>query len=88
LVRIFKYFVQHCFICRLSDFIASKDTRIESRTAATSVGDIPNIGHLVTPVLRIRNVYPGYRIRIFSIRITDPGSKRFRIQDLDPHNRI
>jgi hypothetical protein len=37
-------------------------------------------------VLRIRDVYPGSRVRIFSI--PDPGSKIFRIPDPDPHQRI
>jgi hypothetical protein len=37
-------------------------------------------------VLRIRDVYPVSRIRIFSI--PDPGSKRLRIPDPDPHQRI
>ncbi len=35
----------------------------------------------VRAVLRIRHVYLGSRIRIFSSRIPDPGSKRFRIPD-------
>ncbi len=39
LAWIFKNFVQHCFVCRPSDFIVSKDTRIESRTVATSIGN-------------------------------------------------
>jgi hypothetical protein len=30
----------------------------------------------------------GFRIRIFSSRIPDTGSKRFRIPDPDPHQRI
>jgi hypothetical protein len=41
----------------------------------------------VNPVLRIRDVYPGSRIRMFpspGSRILDPGSKRFRIPDPDP----
>jgi hypothetical protein len=35
----------------------------------------------VLPLLRIQDVYPGSRIRIFSI--PDPGPKIF--PDLDPH---
>ncbi len=35
-------------------------------------------------VLRICDVYYGYRIRIFPSRIPDPGSKRSRIPDPDP----
>jgi hypothetical protein len=29
------YFIQHCFICRPSDFTVSEDARIEHRTVAT-----------------------------------------------------
>jgi hypothetical protein len=35
----------------------------------------------IEAVLRIRDVYPGFRIRRFPSRIPDPGSKRFRIPD-------
>ncbi len=35
---------------------------------------------------RIWDVYPGFRFRIFSSQIPDPGSKRFRF--LDQHKRI
>jgi len=34
-----------------------------------------------SPVLRIRDVYPRIRIRIFPFRIPDPKSKRFRFTD-------
>ncbi len=34
----------------------------------------------------IRDVYPGSEF--FASRIPDPGSKRFRIPDPDPHERI
>ncbi len=37
-------------------------------------------------MLRIRDVYPGPPDPNFSI--LDPGSKRFRIPDPDPHKRI
>jgi hypothetical protein len=38
------------------------------------------------PVLRIRDVYPGSRIR--NLSIPDPGPIRFRIPDPDPHQRF
>jgi hypothetical protein len=38
------------------------------------------------PVLRIRDVYPGSRIRLFSI--PDPGSELFPSRIPDPHQRI
>jgi hypothetical protein len=32
---LFFYFIQHCFICRPSDFTVSEDASIEPRTVAT-----------------------------------------------------
>jgi hypothetical protein len=32
---IFMHFIQHCYICRLSDFTVSEDVRIEPRTIGT-----------------------------------------------------
>jgi hypothetical protein len=32
---LFMYIIQHCFICRLSDFTESEDAEIEHRTVAT-----------------------------------------------------
>jgi hypothetical protein len=39
-------------------------------------------------VLRIWAVYPGSGTRIFPFRTPDPGSKRFRIPDPDPHQIV
>ncbi len=34
--NVFTYFIQHCFVCRPSDFAASEDAVIEPRTVAIS----------------------------------------------------
>jgi hypothetical protein len=46
----------------------------------------PQKGHSVLAVLRIRDVYPGSRIRLFSI--PDPGSELSPSRIPDPHQRI
>ncbi len=45
-----------------------------------------HIGWFSPPVLRIRDVYPGSRIRLFSI--PDPGSELSPSRIPDPHQRI
>ena len=42
------YFIQHCFICRPSDSIVSKDAGIEPRTVATSALVVRRSGHSAT----------------------------------------
>jgi hypothetical protein len=39
-------------------------------------------------VLRIRDVYPGSRIRDPSFSILDPGSRVDKVPDPDPHKKI
>jgi hypothetical protein len=36
-----KYFIQHCFICRPSDFTVSEDAAIEPRSRSTNPGMKP-----------------------------------------------
>jgi hypothetical protein len=46
LIFLYMYFIQHCFICRLSDSTVSEDGGIEPRTVATSI--VSNVNRLVS----------------------------------------
>jgi hypothetical protein len=48
------YFIQHCFICRLSDYTVTKDAGIEPRTIATSALAIRRSSHSATSHIDIQ----------------------------------
>jgi hypothetical protein len=41
----FSYYIQHCFICRPSNFIVLTDARIEPRTVATCASAVRRSNH-------------------------------------------
>ncbi len=60
---------------------------IEPESPASQVGTLPKeLSRQHIPVLRIRDVYPESRIRLFSI--PDPGSDLSQFRITDPHKRI
>jgi hypothetical protein len=45
LLNFFRYFIQHCFICRPSDSTVSEDTGIEPMTVASSALAVRRSNH-------------------------------------------